>query len=154
MSLLLQTIRHCDLRQDEFIQRIAIFILNSLVCRVDNHEKLLVGDEGAVKVSKLVLRTIYGSTFRTMLYFSDYVIIVRLCYTFQTMFYFSDYVLVFRLCSTFQTTLYVSDYALLFRLCFTFQTMLYFSDYVLRFRLCSTFQTMFYFSDYAVADKE
>lgn len=53
VALLLQILRQCSchVREDEFIQKIAIYILNSLVCRVENHEKLLVGDKGAVQVT-------------------------------------------------------------------------------------------------------
>lgn len=36
--------------QDEFVQRIGIYLLNSLACQVDGHQKLLVGDKGAIQI--------------------------------------------------------------------------------------------------------
>lgn len=36
--------------QDEFVQRIGIYLLNSLACQVDGHQKLLVGDKGAIRI--------------------------------------------------------------------------------------------------------
>lgn len=50
VRLLLSVIEESDPGTDEFIQRISIYILNSLVCRVDNNDKLLVGERGAVKI--------------------------------------------------------------------------------------------------------
>ena len=38
---------------EEFVQRIGIYLLNSLACQVDGNEKKLVGDLGAINVSSL-----------------------------------------------------------------------------------------------------
>lgn len=53
--ILLLVIRNSDLhqRQDSFLQRISLYMLNNVVRSVDNVEKLLVGDQGAVKVRSL-----------------------------------------------------------------------------------------------------
>ena len=37
--------------QEEFVQRIGIYLLNSLACQVDGNEKRMVGDLGAISVS-------------------------------------------------------------------------------------------------------
>ena len=39
--------------QEEFVQRIGIYLLNSLACQVDGKEKQLVGDLGAITVSSI-----------------------------------------------------------------------------------------------------
>ena len=36
---------------DDFVRRIAMYLLNSLACQVDGHQKQLVGDLGAIVVS-------------------------------------------------------------------------------------------------------
>lgn len=36
---------------DDFVRRIAIYLLNSLACQVDGEQKMLVGDLGAIEVS-------------------------------------------------------------------------------------------------------
>ena len=38
--------------QEEFVQRIGIYLLNSLACQVDGNEKRMVGDLGAISVSE------------------------------------------------------------------------------------------------------
>ena len=48
MSLLLQIVRPAG--QEEFVQHVGIYLLNSLACQVDGHEKQLVGDLGAIEV--------------------------------------------------------------------------------------------------------
>lgn len=35
---------------DDFVRRIAIYLLNSLACQVDGEQKMLVGDLGAIEV--------------------------------------------------------------------------------------------------------
>ena len=37
--------------QEDFIQRIGVYLLNSMACQVDGEEKKLVGDLGAINVS-------------------------------------------------------------------------------------------------------
>lgn len=41
-----------DSEQEGFVQRIAIYLLNSLACQVDGRQKLFLGDLGAISVSK------------------------------------------------------------------------------------------------------
>lgn len=36
--------------QEEFVERIAIYLLNSLACQVEGMQKKLVGDLGAIEV--------------------------------------------------------------------------------------------------------
>ena len=38
--------------EQSFVQRIAIYLLNSLACQVDGNQKLFLGDLGAISVSK------------------------------------------------------------------------------------------------------
>ena len=40
-----------DFVQDDFVRKIAIFLLNSLACQVDGEFKKLVGSLGAIEVS-------------------------------------------------------------------------------------------------------
>lgn len=40
-------------RHESFVERIAIYLLNSLACQVEGWHKRLVGDLGAMKVSVL-----------------------------------------------------------------------------------------------------
>lgn len=40
-----------DSEQEGFVQRIAIYLLNSLACQVDGRQKLFLGDLGAISVS-------------------------------------------------------------------------------------------------------
>lgn len=40
-----------DSEQEGFVQRIAIYLLNSLACQVDGRQKLFLGDLGAIAVS-------------------------------------------------------------------------------------------------------
>lgn len=40
-----------DTEQEGFVQRIAIYLLNSLACLVDGKQKLFLGDLGAIGVS-------------------------------------------------------------------------------------------------------
>lgn len=40
-----------DTEQEGFVQRIAIYLLNSLACQVDGRQKLFLGDLGAISVS-------------------------------------------------------------------------------------------------------
>lgn len=44
-----------DSEPDGFVQRIAIYLLNSLACLVDGRQKLFLGDLGAIGVSQLAL---------------------------------------------------------------------------------------------------
>lgn len=37
--------------QEGFVQRIAIYLLNSLACQVDGRQKMFLGDLGAISVS-------------------------------------------------------------------------------------------------------
>lgn len=39
-----------DTKQEGFVQRIAIYLLNSLACLVDGKQKLFLGDLGAIHV--------------------------------------------------------------------------------------------------------
>jgi len=44
-----------DMQQEGFVQRIGIYLLNSLACQVDNYQKQLLGDLGAIdKMLKLI----------------------------------------------------------------------------------------------------
>ena len=36
--------------EDEFLQRIGIFLLNSLACQVEGHQKQALGDLGTIRV--------------------------------------------------------------------------------------------------------
>lgn len=40
-----------DMEQEGFVQRIGIYLLNSLACQVDNYQKQLLGDLTAIEVS-------------------------------------------------------------------------------------------------------
>lgn len=57
--------------EQSFVQRIAIYLLNSLACQVDGNQKLFLGDLGAISVSFFPrqLSTIFVKTFfpQTML---------------------------------------------------------------------------------------
>lgn len=55
--ILLLVIRHSDVheRSDNFLQRLSLYLLNNVVRSVDNVEKLLVGDQGAVKVKFFIV---------------------------------------------------------------------------------------------------
>lgn len=44
-----------DTEQEGFVQRIAIYLLNSLACLVDGKQKLFLGDLGAISVCKIIL---------------------------------------------------------------------------------------------------
>lgn len=44
-----------DSEPDGFVQRIAIYLLNSLACLVDGRQKLFLGDLGAIGVNQLNL---------------------------------------------------------------------------------------------------
>uniref|UniRef100_A0A6G5A043 Putative zyg-1-like serine/threonine protein kinase n=1 Tax=Rhipicephalus microplus TaxID=6941 RepID=A0A6G5A043_RHIMP len=48
VDILLYIVSQYD--QDEFVQRIGIYLLNSLACQVDGGQKRLVGDKGAIKI--------------------------------------------------------------------------------------------------------
>jgi Zyg-11 family protein len=39
-----------DMEQEGFVQRIGIYLLNSLACQVDGAQKQLLGDLGAITV--------------------------------------------------------------------------------------------------------
>lgn len=39
--------------QEEFVQRIGIYLLNSLVCQVEGYQKQLVGELGAIEVNAI-----------------------------------------------------------------------------------------------------
>lgn len=41
-----------DMEQEGFVQRIGIYLLNSLACQVDGTQKQLLGDLGAMDVIK------------------------------------------------------------------------------------------------------
>lgn len=41
-----------DSEQEGFVQRIAIYLLNSLACQVDGRQKLFLGDLGAIGVRR------------------------------------------------------------------------------------------------------
>jgi len=41
--------------EQSFVQRIAIYLLNSLACQVDGNQKLFLGDLGAISVRFLLL---------------------------------------------------------------------------------------------------
>lgn len=43
-----------DTEQEGFVQRIAIYLLNSLACLVDGKQKLFLGDLGAISVSGIM----------------------------------------------------------------------------------------------------
>ena len=49
MITILLKLNHED-GQDEFIQRITLYMINHLACQVDGEEKKVVGDVGAIKV--------------------------------------------------------------------------------------------------------
>lgn len=49
MKILLRGVS--DSEQEGFVQRIAIYLLNSLACLVDGRQKLFLGDLGAIGVS-------------------------------------------------------------------------------------------------------
>ena len=53
VALLLRIIGLTD--QEEFIQRIGVYLINSMACQVDGVEKLLVGDLGAIDVSNIMV---------------------------------------------------------------------------------------------------
>jgi Zyg-11 protein homolog len=40
-----------DTAQEGFVQRIAIYLLNTLACQVDGKQKLFLGELGAISVS-------------------------------------------------------------------------------------------------------
>jgi Zyg-11 family protein len=44
-----------DHNQDDFLRRIAIYLLNSLACQVDGKFKQLVGSLGAIEVNSTLL---------------------------------------------------------------------------------------------------
>lgn len=44
-----------DVNQEGFVQRIAIYLLNSLACQVDGKQKTFLGNQGAIGVSNFVL---------------------------------------------------------------------------------------------------
>lgn len=48
MKILLHAVS--DTEQEGFVQRIAIYLLNSLACLVDGKQKLFLGDLGAISV--------------------------------------------------------------------------------------------------------
>lgn len=48
MKILLHGV--ADSEQEGFVQRIAIYLLNSLACQVDGRQKLFLGDLGAISV--------------------------------------------------------------------------------------------------------
>ncbi|KAL1424380.1 hypothetical protein MTO96_020172 [Rhipicephalus appendiculatus] len=48
VDMLLYIVSQYD--QDEFVQRIGIYLLNSLACQVDGNQKRLVGDKGAITI--------------------------------------------------------------------------------------------------------
>ena len=48
VAILLQMVTLED--QEEFVQRIGVYLLNSLACQVDGTEKKLVGDMGGILV--------------------------------------------------------------------------------------------------------
>ena len=64
--ILLLVIRHSDVheRSDNFLQRLSLYLLNNVVRSVDNVEKLLVGDQGAVKVKFFIV--IYSLSSQSM----------------------------------------------------------------------------------------
>jgi Zyg-11 family protein len=43
--------------EQSFVQRIAIYLLNSLACQVDGNQKLFLGDLGAISVSAQMNKT-------------------------------------------------------------------------------------------------
>lgn len=49
-----------DSEQEGFVQRIAIYLLNSLACQVDGRQKLFLGDLGAIGVSYQALYIFYS----------------------------------------------------------------------------------------------
>lgn len=55
VSLLLRIVFLPVQLQENFVQRISIYLLNSLACQVDHAEKELVGKLGAFKVGHCVL---------------------------------------------------------------------------------------------------
>lgn len=48
MKILLHGVAESE--QEGFVQRIAIYLLNSLACQVDGRQKLFLGDLGAISV--------------------------------------------------------------------------------------------------------
>lgn len=47
--------------QEGFVQRIAIYLLNSLACQVDGSQKMFLGDLGAISVRFMVNRCLKAS---------------------------------------------------------------------------------------------
>lgn len=47
--------------QEGFVQRIAIYLLNSLACQVDGSQKMFLGDLGAISVSLSISSTYNGN---------------------------------------------------------------------------------------------
>lgn len=43
-----------DVNQEGFVQRIAIYLLNSLACQVDGKQKTFLGNQGAIGVSFVI----------------------------------------------------------------------------------------------------
>lgn len=62
-----------DSEQEGFVQRIAIYLLNSLACQVDGRQKLFLGDLGAIAVISSMTKFVESIlmnpdiTFQTML---------------------------------------------------------------------------------------
>lgn len=51
VQMLLHIVSTSD--QEGFVQRIGIYLLNSVACQVNNRQKNELGDAGAIKVEKL-----------------------------------------------------------------------------------------------------
>ena len=67
--------------QEGFVQRIAIYLLNSLACQVDGSQKLFLGDLGAISVSGLVSALSHRhSVTSLLLYGSLFFLSHPLCY--------------------------------------------------------------------------
>jgi Zyg-11 protein homolog len=49
--------------EQSFVQRIAIYLLNSLACQVDGNQKLFLGDLGAISVSNFYFKIIINLIF-------------------------------------------------------------------------------------------
>ena len=52
MKILLHGVSYRE--QEGFVQRIAIYLLNSLACQVDGSQKLFLGDLGAISVKYMI----------------------------------------------------------------------------------------------------
>lgn len=80
VSLLLLIVGPSE-RQEEFVQRIGLYLLNSLACQVDGFNKKLVGDRGAITVSYFgsVLNASFHGSYILRKIFAKMLFFFRLC---------------------------------------------------------------------------